>query len=112
LIDSTQSLNYVDSISICNSQVNYRIEIGDSLGCISVSNVDGDIFQDPIIPDIPVMDSVSVSASNTALIGWTQSTSPDVVGYVVYQFLNGIWTAIDTVWGGTTTSYENLISNS
>ncbi len=112
LIDSTQSLNYIDSISACNSQVNYRIEIGDSLGCVSVSNVDGDIFQDVIIPNIPVIDSVSVSATNTALIGWEQSTSPDVIGYVVYQYINGIWTAIDTVWGIGNTSYVNLISNS
>ncbi len=111
LLDSTQSLTYVDSISICNSQVNYRIEIGDSLGCVSVSNIDGDIFQDPIAPVIPVMDSVSVSLANTAQIGWQSSTSTDVVGYVVYQSINGIWTAIDTVWGINSTNYINLISN-
>jgi gliding motility-associated-like protein len=112
LIDSTQSLSYVDSISVCNSLVNYRIEIGDSLGCVSVSNIDGAIFQDPIVPLTPVMDSASVSATNSALIGWETSTSTDVIGYVVYQYINGIWTAIDTVWGINNTSYENLISNS
>lgn len=111
LLDSTQSLTYIDSISVCNSQVNYRIEIGDSIGCVSVSNINGDIFQDPIVPVIPQMDSVSVSATNTALIGWQPSPSPDVIGYVVYQYINGIWTAIDTVYGINNTSYENLISN-
>lgn len=111
LLDSTQSLSYVDSISVCNSQVNYRIEIGDSIGCISVSNIDGAIFQDQNIPNVPILDSVSVSGTNTALIGWQPSSSPDVIAYVVYQYLNGIWTAIDTVWGIGNTSYENLISN-
>ncbi len=110
LIDSTQNLNYIDSISVCNNIVNYRIEIGDSLGCVSVSNIDGDLFQDLIIPQIPTIDSVSVSF-NDAVIGWQPSTSPDVIGYVIYQYINGIWTAIDTVFGINNTSYVNLISN-
>jgi gliding motility-associated-like protein len=92
--------------------VNYRIEIGDSLGCVSVSNIDGDIFQDPITPAIPVIDSASVSTTNTVHVGWQSSTSADVTGYVVYQYINGIWTALDTVWGINNTYYENLISNS
>ncbi|MEO5643039.1 MAG: gliding motility-associated C-terminal domain-containing protein [Bacteroidia bacterium] len=112
LIDSTQSLSYVDSISICNSLVNYRIEIGDSLGCVSVSNIDGDIFQDQTSPAIPALDSVSVSSVNSAFISWQPSTSPDAIGYVLYQYINGIWTAIDTLFGINNTSYTNPISNS
>ena len=111
LISSLQALTYIDSLSICNSQVNYVVQIGDSMGCISVSNVAGALFQDPIVPAIPLIDSVSVSSTNTALIGWNASTSNDVIGYVVYQNINGIWTAIDTVWGIGNTFYENLISN-
>lgn len=111
LIDSTQSQSYVDSIQVCNNQVNYRIEIGDSLGCVSVSNVDGDLFQDNIVPQIPQLDSVSVSSTGSVPIGWEASTSPDVIGYVIYQYINGIWTAIDTVWGINNTSYTNLVSN-
>ena len=111
LIDSTQSLTYVDSIQVCNNQINYRIEVGDSLGCVSVSSVDGDLFQDNIIPVIPVMDSVSVTAANNTVIGWEASASADVVGYVVYQYINGIWTALDTIWGINNTAYTNLISN-
>lgn len=110
LIDSTQALTYVDSIQVCNNQINYRVEIGDSLGCVSVSNIDGDIFADNIAPVIPTMDSVSV-ATVGADIGWEQSTSTDVIGYVVYQFINGIWTAIDTTWGIGSTYYNNAISN-
>ncbi|HTL80851.1 MAG TPA: gliding motility-associated C-terminal domain-containing protein [Bacteroidia bacterium] len=111
LIDSTQSLNYVDSIQVCNNQINYYVEIGDSLGCSSISNIDGDLFQDPIIPNIPVLDSTSVTTTGTTSIGWAASTSQDVIGYVVYQYINGIWTAIDTLWGYNNTGYTNLISN-
>lgn len=111
LLDSTSQLFYLDSISVCSSQVNYRIEIYDTLGCWSVSNIDGDLFQDPSIPAIPSIDSVSVDANGNAIIGWQPSTVPDVVGYVVYQYINGIWTAVDTLYGVNNTSYLNLISN-
>lgn len=111
LLDSTAQMTYLDSIAVCNSQVNYRIEIYDTLGCWSVSNVEGDLFQDPIIPTIMSIDSVSVDASGNAIVGWQPSGDGDVDGYVVYQFINGIWTAVDTLYGINNTSYINLISN-
>lgn len=111
LIDSTSLLNYLDSISVCSSQVNYRIEIYDTIGCWSISNIDGDLFQDPSVPAIPPMDSVSLDASGNATLGWQPSTVPDVIGYVVYQYINGIWTAIDTLYGVNNTNFTNLISN-
>lgn len=111
LLDSTTQLTFMDTISVCSSQVNYRIEIYDTLGCWSVSNIDGDLFQDPGIPAIPSIDSVSVDANGNAIVGWQASNVPDVIGYVVYQFINGIWTAVDTVFGVNNTSYTNVISN-
>ncbi|MDD3876787.1 MAG: gliding motility-associated C-terminal domain-containing protein [Bacteroidales bacterium] len=112
LIDSTQSLQYFEAITLCNANINYRIEIADSSGCISVSNIDGDVFQDLIAPDEPLLDSVSVNITDgTVSIGWTPSISPDADGYVVYQNIGGIWTAIDTVWGGSSASYLHSPSN-
>lgn len=111
LIDSTNLFTYLDTISVCSSQVNYRIEIYDTIGCWSISNIDGDLFQDPTIPAIPTIDSVSVDANGDAIIGWQPSAVPDVAGYVIYQFINGIWTAVDTLFGVNNTSYTNLISN-
>ncbi len=40
LIDSTQSLAYVDSISFCDSILSYRVEIDDGLPCTSLSSID------------------------------------------------------------------------
>ena len=111
LLDSTTQLTYLDSVNVCNSQVNYRIEIYDTIGCWSVSNIDGDLFTDPTIPAIPALDSVSVTSTGDAVVGWQPSTVPDVVGYVVYQYINGIWTAVDTLFGVNNTNYLNLISN-
>lgn len=111
LIDSTQALTYTDSIPYCNTNVNYRIEIGDSLGCVSVSNVDGVLAQDATVPAVPLLDSVSVNAAGNAVLGWQPSTSTDVTAYIIFQFINNIWTAIDTVYGYNNTSYTNAISN-
>jgi len=112
LIDSTQSLQYSESITFCDATINYRVEIADSLGCISVSSVDGDLFQDLTAPGPPVLDSVSINAtSGKAIIGWSQSPSPDAFGYVIYLNSGGIWTAIDTVWGINSTFYTYLLSH-
>jgi gliding motility-associated-like protein len=111
LIDSTQQLTYTDSIPYCNITVNYRIEIGDSLGCVSVSNIDGILVQDVTVPNVPLLDSVSVNAAGNAVLGWQPSTSTDVTAYIVFQYINGLWTAIDTVFGYNNTSYTNNTSN-
>lgn len=112
LIDSTQSLQYIENITLCNATINYRVEIADSLGCISVSSIDGDLFQDLTAPSTPTLDSVSINTSSyKAILGWTPSSSPDCGGYVVYLYTGGIWTAIDTVWGINSTFYTNPTSN-
>jgi len=111
LIDSTQSLTYLDTIAVCNDWVNYRIEIADSIGCASVSNVTGSQFADNLVPATPVIDTVSVDANGNAVLGWQQNTSADVTGYIIYQYVNGVWTAIDTVWGLGVTAYQNANSN-
>lgn len=112
-LDSTQSLNYIDTITICSAQINYRVEMDDASGCTSVSSADGAVFQDLISPAIPLLDSVSVSVSTgLAGLGWNPSTSTDAVGYVIYmQNASGNWVPIDTVYGYNNTSFTNPLSN-
>jgi gliding motility-associated-like protein len=110
LLDSTTALTYTDSISVCNDSVAYRIEIYDSIGCYSVSSLDGNRFKDNIVPEIPFLDTVSVDANDLATIGWEQSTSMDVVGYIIYKLISGVWQPIDTAFGISTTSYLNMNS--
>ncbi|PCJ28531.1 MAG: hypothetical protein COA97_00865 [Flavobacteriales bacterium] len=40
LIDSTQSLTYVDTLNLCDSLISYRVEIDDNLPCTSMSSID------------------------------------------------------------------------
>ena len=111
LIDSTQYGNetYRDTITICNANINYRIELADNSGCNSVSNIDGDVFQDLIPPDAPVINWVTVdTATGDAVINWTESDAVDASGYIVLEFISGGWVIIDTVYGYNNTNYTNL----
>lgn len=113
LIDSTQHgvESYRDTITLCSETINYRIELADNSGCNSVSNIDGDILQDLMPPDAPVIDWVTVdTATGDAIINWTESNAIDASGYIILEFISGGWIIIDTVYGYTNTNYANTNS--
>jgi hypothetical protein len=104
---------FQDTIDICNALQSYRIEIPNAEGCVSGSNIDGDVLQDIINPYIPVVTSVSVDTVTNAIeISWNQNQSDDTYGYIIFQQINGFWEPIDTVYGVGTTSYQNILTNS
>ena len=111
LAGTTTGISFIDTILVCNQTVNYRVEIADATGCISVSSVDGGLFQNIIVPTIPVFDTLSVDNSNNALMNWNVNPSPDVAAYIVYQFNGLVWVPIDTVYGINNTNYTYLLSN-
>lgn len=108
---TTNNLSFIDSIFICNGTINYRIEIADNTGCTSVSSVAGGLFQNIIVPSIPVFDTLSVDNNNNALMNWNTNPAPDVTAYVIYMFNGSIWAPIDTVYGINNTNYNYLLSN-
>jgi gliding motility-associated-like protein len=110
-VDVTVSpLSYLDEITVCGDSLNYRLEVTDASGCISVSSVDGDFCTDRIAPSAPHLDSVSMDASGNAVMSWSQSTSGDTYGYIIYQADDSNAIAIDTVIGIGTTFYQSGIS--
>ena len=114
LTGTTTSLCFIDTVFQCNNAINYRVEIADNTGCVSVSSVDGGVFQNIIVPSTPSMDTVSVNNNNHPMMNWTASTAPDVAGYVIYISTNGCagpFTTIDTVLGMNNTSYTYLTGN-
>jgi len=54
--------------------VKYKIEVTDSSGCKSISNFDGDIFEDKTPPNIPTIDSVSVDANGNVYVADTDNS--------------------------------------
>lgn len=112
-LDSVTNLNYLDTVTVCNDSVNYRIEIADTIGCISVSSIDGATLHDGFPPAMPFMDTVSVNfISGKAEMSWQPSTSPDTRKYYIYRRTGGgPWFIVDSVFGINNTYYMYMASN-
>lgn len=102
----------IDTISVCSDSLNWKIEVVDNSGCISGSNIDGDWFQDLLPPTPPDLTHVTVDTTNgIADLTWKSSPSMDTDGYIIYQFINGGWIVVDTIYGINNTNYSYLLSN-
>lgn len=102
---------YYDTITVCSDSINYKIEIGDQIGCISNSSINGKYFEDILAPYIPVITNVTVdSLTGLAQINWNVNAAGDTQGYIILQNQGGNWVIIDTVLGINNTSFEYLLS--
>ena len=110
LIDSVPYgvTNYRDTIKICDAFLNYRIELPTN-DCSFQSNIEGDDFEDQIVPDIPVISAVTIDTNtNDVTLSWNANAQSDTYGYVIYQVdVNGNLVEIDTVYGLSNTSYTH-----
>lgn len=107
-LGSTSSLLARDTISICEANLAYRIELADASGCRNVSRIQSDLFSDATAPDIPQLDSVSVDFGTSAIqIGWERAFTEDVFAYIVYHHENGMWIPVDTVYGLEQTTWTD-----
>ncbi len=107
--------SYRDTIDICEDSLNYRIEIPNSQGCISGSNIKGDSLKDILNPYAPEIALVSVDTVNDRIeINWDVNPAKDTYGYIILKLVDGIpvdyWDIIDTVYGRTNTTYYDLNS--
>ncbi len=96
-----------DTIDVCQAQINYQI-VHPGNGCDFTSNVIGDVFEDKITPDIPVISNTTIdTATGNVNIFWNPNGQPDTYGYVVYLMdANGFLIEIDTVWGQGSSSFN------
>ncbi|NOY51329.1 MAG: hypothetical protein GXO88_12325 [Chlorobi bacterium] len=108
-IDSSQNDSYSRDLVVCFDSINFKIELENSF-CNSTSNIRGDLFKDVGYPQTVDFDSVSIQDSKTVL-GWAQSQSADVVGYILYRYEQSTWLAFDTVAGISTTFYTDTLFN-
>jgi len=108
-IGTTFGLTYTDPVIWCLEQVNYRIELTDDLPCTSVSNIVGDILNNPDEPAPQAIDSVSVDPiTGFVTVCWSPSVSLNVTQYNVYinpdQFA---WVPVGTVMGYNNTCWTD-----
>lgn len=112
-VTSTTTI-FRDTIDICQAFLNYRI-VHPGNGCDFISNTMGDIFEDKITPDIPILSNVTIDTlTGNVNLSWNANAQPDTYGYVVYLMdANGFLIEIDTVWGlgNTTYSYSQNTAN-
>ena len=111
MVGQTTSLNFIDSITVCNAMINYRVEIADTTGCVSVSSIAGGTFKNIIVPVTPELDTLSVDDNNKSILSWNLSPSKDVNAYVIYKQQGGGAIPIDTVYGSTLSQYLYALSN-
>lgn len=107
------STTFSDTIVRCNSRVDYRVELPDASGCISKSNITGDILADLTGPTTMTYSSITVGkgALKGTELNWALHSDGSVVKYLlVHQDVSGIEVPIDTV-SSITTKYQDLNSS-
>ena len=113
LIDSVAlgTNSYQDTIDICAAFLNYQIVLPGAV-CDFTSDITGDVFEDLMTPDIPIIYSAGIdTATNLIQIEWSQNLQSDTYGYVIYTFdASGILFELDTVWGISTTTYTYAVT--
>ena len=107
---STSALNYADTISICQANLNYQITLNDNSGCISTSNIQGGTYNDKKNPNQPYVDSISVLPNGNTVLAWHIPRDIDITKYIIVKNISGIYTPIDSVIGRNNTFY-NLNTN-
>lgn len=98
---------YQHVISICEDSLTFRVDRADATGCISRSNVDGDVFQDVTPPTSPTISLVTVDTlTGLATVEWGPSPEADTDGYIIVFQAPGGAVIIDTIFGQNNTTYE------
>lgn len=107
-VGETPNLSYVDTVTVCNSLVNYQIRVTDTVaGCQSKSNTDSARFSDQTNSDRLVLDSVSVNENGNAIISWSDTKYGDVVAYYLYYNHPKLgWSIVDTIARGASMPHE------
>jgi len=95
-------------VVVCLDSINFKIDIENSTGCFSNSNIRGDWFKNVEEPAIPFIDSISVDADGHIIMGWEPVSN--AAAYIIYRW-ESIWNPIDTVFGLTNTFYTDTTSN-
>jgi len=82
-------LSYNDTIDICGDSINYKIELQNSFGCSSFSNINGIFLKDKTNPHKPIIDFVTVDVNTGKnLIKWQPDQSTDTKRYSIFKSID------------------------
>ena len=93
-----QSLQYRDTVNVCNKNwLSYKIEIIEN-GCSSFTNTVSDSLKDSYHPEIPKIISAGFDTLNPGIqIQWNKNLSNDVMGYILYLKNDNLSSTLDTI---------------
>ncbi len=97
---------------VCDTYIDYKIELITPYSCSYNSNMQGDVFTEANYPANPVFDSVSINYFNEdphIVLGWEPSLSQDVMGYIVYRQEGSSFIEVDTVYGLDNTFFVDTL---
>lgn len=102
----TMARHFEQVITICEDSLTYRIRVPDASGCVSFSNVAGDVFSDVTAPTPPLMVNVTVdTATNQTFLDWDPSPEPDTDGWIVFLITEGGNIILDTLYDESITEW-------
>ena len=89
---SIGALGYDQVISICEDSLTFRIGLLDGLGCISFSNLTGDVFADVTPPAPPIISVVSVDTlTGLSTVTWEPSPELEAVQNEYLRLAANLW---------------------
>jgi hypothetical protein len=104
---------YAHVISICEDSLTFRVGVQDASGCVSFSNLRGDVFVDVTPPGTPLITRVSVDTlTGLSTVSWQPPPELDTDGYIILWNTPTGGVIQDTVWGRTNTFYAWPLSQS
>jgi gliding motility-associated-like protein len=98
---NVNTFTYKDTAMICNDTLRYKVLLAcrwQGASCDNGSRMAKVLVKDMFAPKVPVLDSVSV-VNGQIVLGWQPSKSTDAGSYIIYINANGLWVAVDTVYG-------------
>lgn len=102
----TSALNFQDTITVCHDSLAYQVQLIDSLGCYSSSNVQRGKYTDQKPPNQPYVDSISVMPNGQTVLAWRVPRDIDISKYyILKKNSSGINQYIDSVNGRPSTVY-------
>ena len=97
---------YIDPSDVCHNYISYQVGITNQIStaggssCIFKSNIQTVLLNDSILPNAPILDSVSVTEDNHIVLGF-HAPDPFMMCYPVYYLDGGIRLLLHSVYNTT-----------
>lgn len=115
VVANIAATTWTENLTLCIDSINYRVSVGDALGCTSLSNRDGEIFVDHTVPVAPEPRCANVLPNGNVILNWIApvDTGMRFGSYAVYRAsaIGGPYVTVATITNYNTLTYTDLTAN-